>query len=115
MKDLSLEEFEVLLCSTGYLPPRNEDELMFFNEMYEGYESKLSDKHVDVESILNGSCRMVSDYVFENDDADIFTQIAADSHTDYSMAARNYGKLPKDILEKMRNQHKSNKFDEDER
>lgn len=27
MKDLTIEEWDVLLCSTGYLPPRNEEEL----------------------------------------------------------------------------------------
>lgn len=115
MKDLSLEEFEVLLCSTGYLPPRNEDELMFFNQMYEGYESKLADRHVDVESIFSGSCRVVSGYALDYDELKSSTQIAAEEHTIYSMAARNYGKLPEEILKKMKNQHKTPKVDEDEK
>ena len=58
MKDLSIEELEVLLCSTGYLPPRNEDELSFFSEMYCDYQSHLEDRHVNVDTILNGICKM---------------------------------------------------------
>lgn len=38
--------------------------------------------------------------------------VAEDENHEYSMAARNYGRLPKDILAKMRNQHKP-KDDED--
>ena len=37
MKEFTNKEWDVMLCSTGYLPPRNDEELMFFNQMYEGY------------------------------------------------------------------------------
>ena len=51
MKDLIIEEWDVLLCSTGYLPPRNEEELDFFDEMYEDYKSRIVNCHVDVDMI----------------------------------------------------------------
>ena len=103
-----------MLCSTGYLPPRNEDELMFFEQMYENYNSKLKDKHVDVESIVNGVCRVVSHYNFDMDNNNkTFSMVAEEPDSPYSMAARNFDKLPKDILEKMKKQHKPKENDED--
>lgn len=103
-----------MLCSIGYLPPRNEDELMFFEQMYENYNSKLKDKHVDVESIVNGVCRVVSHYNFDMDNNNkTFSMVAEEPDSPYSMAARNFDKLPKDILEKMKKQHKPKENDED--
>lgn len=114
MNDLTIKEMEVMLCSTGYLPPRNEDELMFFEQMYENYNSKLKDKHVDVESIVNGVCRVVSHYNFDMDNNNkTFSMVAEEPDIPYSMAARNFDKLPKDILEKMKKQHKPKENDED--
>lgn len=114
MKDLTIKEMEVMLCSIGYLPPRNEDELMFFEQMYENYNSKLKDKHVDVESIVNGVCRVVSHYNFDMDNNNkTFSMVAEEPDSPYSMAARNFDKLPKDILEKMKKQHKPKENDED--
>lgn len=105
---------EVMLCSIGYLPPRNEDELMFFEQMYENYNSKLKDKHVDVESIVNGVCRVVSHYNFDMDNNNkTFSMVVEEPDSPYSMAARNFDKLPKDILEKMKKQHKPKENDED--
>ena len=103
-----------MLCSSGYLPPRNEDELMFFEQMYENYNSRLKDKHVDGESIVNGACRVVSPYNFDMYDNDkTFSMVAEETDYSYSMAARNFDKLPKDILEKMNKQHKPKENDED--
>ena len=113
MKDLSLEELEVLLCSTGYLPPRNEDELTFFNQMYEDYDSKLAGKHVDVEAIINGKCCVVSYPSLAYEGVEWQDLMAAEESSDYYMAARNYRNLPKEVLEKMRHQHKSQKDNED--
>lgn len=114
MKDLTIKEMEVMLCSIGYLPPRNEDELTFFEQMYENYNSRLKDKHVDVDSIVNGACRVVSCYKYNMDDRDkIFSMVAEDTDYTYSMAARNFDKLPKDILEKMKKQHNPKENDED--
>ena len=45
MKDLTIEEFETMLCSTGYLPPRTENELIFFYcETYAGKYSIFSNQ-----------------------------------------------------------------------
>lgn len=106
MDIMTIEEWDVLLCSTGYLPPRNEEELTFFDELYENYKSRLDGKHVDVDAILNGTCRFVSNSSC-NDSINSFDILKDTNSADnkYSMAARNYRKLPKDILDKMRRQH----------
>lgn len=114
MKDLSIEEFEVLLCSTGYLPPRNEDELAFFSEMYCDYKSRLEDRHVDIEAILNGSCKMEEkDSYGEEWYTDNHSSFSEKTSNIYSMAARNYSKLPVGVLDKMRKQHTQRNGHED--
>lgn len=113
MKDLSMEEFEVMLCSTGYLPPRNEEELVFFSQMYEGHKSRLENRHVDVDSIVNGSCRIVSFHSALEEQETSCSMVAEDFDDRYSMAARNFGKLPKDVLDKMKSQHKRDNDNED--
>lgn len=106
MKDLSIEELEALLCSTGYLPPRNEDELLFFSEMYCDYKSHLEDRNVDVEAILNGACKLEGNASYgEEKYLDNHLSIAENTSSVYSMAARNYSKLPAGVLDKMRKQH----------
>lgn len=106
MKLLSLEELDIMLCSTGYLPPRTEDELLFFNELYEDYQPHIIDRNVDVESILNGTCRIVSNYG-TNHETEWGASLVAEQDTNhYSMAARNFDKLPEDILDKMKKQHR---------
>lgn len=113
MKNLSIEEFDTLLCSTGYLPPRTEQELMFFNQMYEGYNSHLGNKKVDIDAIINGSCKVVSSNVYEFESEDTILSMVADDGTPYSMAARNFDKLPKEIIDKMKKQHKVKDDDKD--
>lgn len=56
MKNLTPEEFNLLLCSTGFLPPRNEDEHLFFEEMHESYNVQTKNRHVDIDAIINGNC-----------------------------------------------------------
>lgn len=105
MKELSLEELDIMLCSTGYLPPRTEEELLFFNEMYEDYNSHLR-QSVDIESILNGTCRIVSACA-NNSAMDLeHSCVAEDDSNAYSMAARNFDKLPNEVLDRMKKQHK---------
>lgn len=114
MKELTIEELEVLLCSTGYLPPRNDEELTFFNEMYDGYKSRLEDRHVDVDAIICGSCEVGSKYQLPEDSQDSYMgKVAEDIHGKYSMAARNFGNLPKSVLDKMRKQHNIDDENED--
>ena len=113
MKDLTIEEWDVLLCSTGYLPPRNEEELDFFDEMYDDYKSRIVNCHVDVDMILRGACHVVTDYRYvESNNILGQTKVAEDVKHEYSMAARNFDKLPKDVLEKMRRQHNKDNKDE---
>ena len=44
-----------ILSSTGYLPPRNEEEMEAFEKIYSKVVIDES-FHVDVESIFSGSC-----------------------------------------------------------
>ena len=56
---------------------------------------------------------MVSNYIYvDKQSSRDCKMVAEDENHEYSMAARNYGRLPKGIIAKMRNQHKS-KDDED--
>lgn len=113
MKESSIEELNIMLCSTGYLPPRTEDELLFFNEMYEDYKPHIADRHVDIESILNGTCRVISTSYCEIEMSDReHNMVAENKSNDYSMAARNFNKLPKALLDKMRKQHTAKNEDE---
>lgn len=114
MKDLSIEKFEVLLCSTGYLPPRTEEELLFFNEMYADYKPRIANRHVDVNAIISNTCCVIENKKYEYHSSEIISSfVAEDNEVPYFMAARNFEKLPKYVLDKMRGQHKS-KGDEDE-
>jgi len=111
MKDLTIEEWDVLLCSTGYLPPRNGEELDFFDEMYDDYKSRIENRYVDVDMILRGACHVVTDYQYvESNHILEQAKVAEDIKQEYSMAARNFDKLPQDVLDKMKRQHnKDNK------
>lgn len=105
MKELSIKELDIMLCSTGYLPPRDEEELLFFCEMYSDYKSCIQDKHVDVEAIFSGTCCAVSDYNCDRVSSSTSYSIVTGDDK-YSMAARHFGKLPKEVLDKMKNQHR---------
>lgn len=107
MKNLTIDEFEIMLEATGYLPPSNEDELAFFDQVYEDYKPRTEDRHVDVEEIVNGKCRFVSDSIHISDKiSSSNSDVSECAGNRYSMAARNYSKLPKNVLDKMRRQHK---------
>ena len=112
MKDLTTNEMDMLLCSMGYLPPRNDEELDLFNEMYEDYKSHIANKHVDIAAILNGTCRIVADSHLDNDLCIQHRNDIENAQIKYSMAARNFDNLPKSVLEKMRGQHNIEEGDE---
>lgn len=86
-----------ILCSTGYLPPRNEAEMTAFEKEY----SKVTirkDFQVDIEQIVSGSCgvkSVVRHFVSGNM-----------SSSDMRMAARNFESLPKDLIDKIKKQHR---------
>lgn len=86
-----------ILCSTGYLPPRNEAEMTAFEKEYSKVEIK-EDIYVDIEQIVNGGCGVkpvVHHFVSGNM-----------SSSDIRMAARNFESLPKDLIDKIKKQHR---------
>lgn len=87
-----------ILCSTGYLPPRNEAEMAAFEKEY-SHITIRKDFHVDLEQIVNGSCGVKT----------VARHFASRnmSSSDVRMAARNFESLPKDVIEKIMKQHKS--------
>lgn len=114
MIELSIQELDVMLCSTGYLPPRTEDELLFFTDMYEDYKPQINSRHVDIDAIINGKCRMVSSYNHDLDkSSETYSLVSDDADNNYSMAARNFDKLPKAVLDKMKEQHRLKKDNEE--
>ena len=46
-----------LLAIQGYIPPRNEEELLEFEELYKDYVPRNKDRHVDVNKIINGEIK----------------------------------------------------------
>ena len=81
-----------------------------------GYLDKDKVKEVDKEIIVirNNDMSYVPYKTYESDSnstSECSRITYAKSDSEYSMAARNFGKLPKDILDKMRSQH--NLFDEE--
>lgn len=87
-----------ILHSTGYLYPRNEEEMIAFEKIYSKIEID-ENFHVDVESIVNSGCQYEPIGEFADN------MIAAE---DLRMAARNYERIPKDVIEKIKKQHNNN-------
>ena len=91
-----------ILCSTGYLPPRNEEEMNAFEKEYSKVCVK-TDFRVDVDQIVNGSCRVKPKvHRFESGYA---------SSSDMRIAARNFEALPQDVVEKIKKQHKGKDYE----
>ena len=89
-----------ILCSTGYLPPRNEKEMEAFEKEYSRVAVDRN-FHVDVDSITNGICHVRS----QERPMAVSGQFSCN---DLRMAARNFGNLPEDVIEKIKSQHKTN-------
>lgn len=87
-----------ILSSSGYLPPRNEEEMTAFEKICSKIEVD-DDFHVDVDSIVNGGCQYKPKVVQ-------MTNIGSVSQDDLRMAARNFGKLPEEVIDKLKKQHK---------
>lgn len=98
-----MEELYGLLCGNGYLPPRNEEELLDTEKLMMGYQFKNVNRHVDAHAIINGTaCSIVRMKYFDD---------AAMPEVPLSMAARNFEHLPKVIMEKMLKQHRKDDKD----
>lgn len=93
---VKMEELYNLLCSDGFLPPRNEEELLETEKRMAGYAFENEGRHVDAKVIVNGfSCNVVS---MKNFDDGVVVQ-------PYAMAARNFEKLPQNVKDKIKAQH----------
>lgn len=88
-----------ILHSTGYLPPRNEEEMIAFEKIYSQVEV-YENFHVDVDSIINGSCHRVSMPKHGSSDGNITAE-------DLRMAARNFSRMPQDVVDKIKKQHQN--------
>lgn len=101
MKDNIIDQ---ILSSTGYLPPRNEKEMNAFERIYSKVEVDEA-FHVDVGRIVNESCQ----YKDGCQDKTRLVPMASTgkfTQNDLRMAARNFGNLPEDVIEKLKKQHK---------
>ena len=87
-----------ILSSSGYLPPRNEEEMTIFEKIYSKIEVD-ENFHVDVDCIVNGCCQYESKVIPQ-------TGSGKFSQDNLRMAARNFCKLPEDVIEKLKKQHK---------
>lgn len=98
----SMEELYNLLCSDGFLPPRNEEELLESEKRMEGYQFKNDERNVNAQAIINGSsCEVISLKRFDDG-------IEAKP---LGMAARNFENLPKNIIDKIKTQHQKDDKD----
>ena len=52
-----IESFCHFLAIQGYIPPRNEEELLEFEELHKDYVPRIKGMHVDVDKIINGEIR----------------------------------------------------------
>ena len=90
-----IDELYNLLCSDGFLPPRNEEELLETEKRMVGYQFQNDDRHVDVQAIIKGaSCEIVS--MKRYDDGMVAEPLG--------MAARN----SQEIIDKIKKQHQKN-------
>lgn len=97
-----MEELYNLLCCDGFLPPRNEDELLETEKRMVGYQFENDDRHVDVKAIISGNqCGIVN---IKNYDDGIKAE-------PIGMAARNFENLPKNVIDKIKKQHQKDDKD----
>ena len=52
-----IESFCHFLAVQGYIPPRNDEELLEFEELHKDYVPRIKDRHVDVDGIINGEIK----------------------------------------------------------
>lgn len=87
-----------ILSSSGYLPPRNEEEMSAFEKIYSKVEIDES-FHVDVDSIVKGTCHYKPKVYPTSSGKSKMSQY------DLRAAARNFEGMPKDVIEKLKKQH----------
>lgn len=76
--------------------------------MHESYNVQTKNRHVDIDAIINGSCKLSNpeDQIIESAP---YVSTSDIDVSEFSMAARNFDKLPQEIINKIRNQHKGKK------
>ncbi len=96
-------EFDTLdhhLGEMGFLYPVNETQMQIFDTLFENFEYKLNDAHIDCDSIIKGYTRRgsvlrVSQHVDENE----MQQLRM-------VARKGVSDLPEDILAKIYDKHR---------
>lgn len=94
MKESIVDKY---LCTEGFLPPRNDEEMIAFEKLF----SRMlvdTEFHVDVNRIVNGGC-------YVKPTARPANRVMIRSN-DIRIAARNFEEIPKEVIEKIKKQHK---------
>lgn len=97
---ISGDKLDEWLGSVGFLFPATELEKNRFDKLYDEYVFKLSDKKIDVESIMNDTytCKSYCTRVIQIDSVEI---------NELKMVARNGdAEVPDDILARMKAKHR---------
>jgi len=81
------------VSSLGFSFPRNQAEEKLFDKLYNDFNHELSGKEIDPLKLIK-QCEEEEKESFE-DNVD----------NNWKMAARNYGELPKHIIDKMKKNH----------
>ena len=99
------ENIEEWLASTGYLFPRNVQELARFEKLFGEGDQKITGQEINPDKIISGgpeTTKIVKMPPVDN----------SEQFIEYRMVARNGGNIPKHILDKMKkNQEDSRKND----
>lgn len=98
--DVKAENLDQWLGSTGFIFPRNEQELDAFNKLYEGYEFKLKNVTINPEHIINGS------FTLENKIVNMNKHIDITGISELKLAARKgENNIPDHILKRVKGKH----------
>lgn len=103
-KHITSDNITEWLCSTGFLVPRNEIELVRFDKIHGDTNYNLTGKELDPERIIKG-------LPFEKKIIQLLPDVAKEDFTGYRMAARNGNALPKHIMDKIKKNQSKPKSD----
>ena len=81
------------ICSLGFSFPRNESEEKLFDKLYKDFDHELTGKEIDPLKLIR-QCEEEESLSSKNE-----------VDNNWKMAARNYGELPKRIIDKMKKNH----------
>ena len=99
---LEQNSFDALLCSTGYLFPRNENELDELEKSFEIFDFKLKGFKINPDEIINGNFTLSRNNPF------IESKEKMNDIKELRIAARKgETKIPNSVLEKMKKKHRN--------